>query len=113
MDCRGSRLVLATSDERWDADILRTLAARLGSDFVLCAGPRELYALVSASAGTISDRYHPALCAARAGTLVRIIPNREPHKMVGLRRLVETRSPAEIDALSRGGLEAVSRALGR
>jgi polysaccharide pyruvyl transferase WcaK-like protein len=113
MDCRGNRLVLATSDEACDADVLRMLAARLGAEVVVCAGPHELYALVAASAGTISDRYHPAICAARAGTLVRIVSNREPHKMDGLRQLVETRSPAEIEALSRGGLEAVSRALGR
>jgi polysaccharide pyruvyl transferase WcaK-like protein len=70
----------------------------------------ELVALVAGSSGVVSDRYHPAICAALLGKPARILANREPHKMQGLEGLLD-RPLEELRALARAGLGAVRDAL--
>jgi polysaccharide pyruvyl transferase WcaK-like protein len=67
----------------------------------------ELVSLVSGASSVVSDRYHPAICAASLGKPAQVIPNREPHKMHGLRDLLAGRSLAELQALARSGLQTV------
>jgi polysaccharide pyruvyl transferase WcaK-like protein len=105
------RLVIATSDGRKDERFIAELSRRLG---VESAGPStvtELIGLIAASTGIISDRYHPLICAKVLGRPAVVLENREPHKMQGLKSLIDTRTVAELQALARDGLRAVRAAL--
>ena len=71
----------------------------------------ELVALVAGSSGVVSDRYHPAICAAVLGKPAAVLPNREPHKMHGLQSLLGDHSLERLQALARAGLDAVRDAI--
>ena len=107
------RIVLATSDYRRDARFLSGVARSLGTPWVACRTVPELIGLVAGSTGVVSDRYHPAICAAVLGKPAHVIANREPHKMQGLQELLAGKSTEELQALARGGLRRVQQALGR
>jgi polysaccharide pyruvyl transferase WcaK-like protein len=104
-------IVLATSDYRRDQRFLSRVARSLGVRFVACKSVAELVALVTASSGVVSDRYHPAICAAVLGKPAQILPNREPHKMRGLESLLEDHSVEALQTLARTGLHAVCDAI--
>jgi polysaccharide pyruvyl transferase WcaK-like protein len=110
-DATGGPLVLATSDSRRDARFLAKVAARLGLRWVDCRRVGELVQLIRASSGVVSDRYHPAICAAVLGKPAQVLPNREPHKMHGLKNLLADRPLEELQALARAGLNAVTDGL--
>jgi polysaccharide pyruvyl transferase WcaK-like protein len=109
----GDRLVLATSDRQRDERFLARTAARLGLPGVVCRSVPELVDLVAGSSGVISDRYHPAICAAALGKPTNVLANREPHKMEGLQALLAGKTIGELQALARAGLRSVCGALGR
>jgi polysaccharide pyruvyl transferase WcaK-like protein len=67
--------------------------------------------LVAGSSSVVSDRYHPAICAAVLGKPARVLPNREPHKMRGLTALLGDGSIEDLQALARTGLRAVCDAV--
>jgi polysaccharide pyruvyl transferase WcaK-like protein len=71
----------------------------------------ELLALIAGSTGVISDRYHPIICAVALGKPAEILPNKEAHKMEGLKGLVGENELDSLRALSRAGLDAVKGAL--
>jgi polysaccharide pyruvyl transferase WcaK-like protein len=98
------RLVLATSDYRRDERFLSIAARRLGVPWVGCRSIAELVQLVGGSSGVVSDRYHPAICAAVLGKPAYVLSNREPHKMQGLKSLLSDRTVEELQALARAGL---------
>ena len=100
-------VVLATSDYRRDARFLSRAARRLGVRFVACRSVTELVQLVAGSSRVISDRYHPAICAAVLGKPAQVLRNREPHKMRGLESLLGDNSLEELQTLARAGLHAV------
>jgi polysaccharide pyruvyl transferase WcaK-like protein len=105
------RLVLATSDCRRDERFLTIAARRLGVSWIGCRTVPELVRLISASSGVVSDRYHPAICAAALGKPARVVMNREPHKMRGLTDLLAGHSVGELQELARTGLSALHDAL--
>jgi polysaccharide pyruvyl transferase WcaK-like protein len=107
----ADRLVLATSDVRRDERFLATAARRLGIPWVACRSVADLVGLIQSSSGVVSDRYHPAVCAAVLGRPAQIIPNREPHKMEGLRNLLADSTVEELQALARTGLRSLHTAL--
>jgi polysaccharide pyruvyl transferase WcaK-like protein len=104
-------IVLATSDLRRDRRFLTRVSGRLGLPWVGCRTVAELVQLVRDSSGVVSDRYHPAICAASLGRPAQVLPNREPHKMHGLRELLAGRPLEELRELARTGLDAVRAAL--
>jgi polysaccharide pyruvyl transferase WcaK-like protein len=109
----GERILLATTDVRRDGRFLAALGKKLSVPTLECRSVPELIGAVVASTGVISDRYHPAICAVALGKPSEILGNREPHKMLGLKRLVESN---DLDALrdrARQGLRAVSEVLER
>jgi polysaccharide pyruvyl transferase WcaK-like protein len=103
----GERLVLATSDVRRDRRFLERAARRLGLAWVGCRSTTELAQFIAASSGVVSDRYHPAICAAVLGKPAQVLPNREPHKMHGLKDLLADRSLEELQESARAGLDVV------
>lgn len=109
----SERVVLATSDVGRDARFLARVAGRLGLSWVGCASVHDLVTLIAGSCGVVSDRYHPAICAAMLGKPARLLANREPHKMHGLAGLLDGRSAVELQGLARRGLAAVIEALRR
>ena len=104
-------LVLATTDYRRDQRFLTQAASRLGVRCVSCRTVPELVRLIGASSGVVSDRYHPAICAAALGKPAQVLTNREPHKMQGLQSLLEGKTFAELQRLARAGLRTVQEAL--
>jgi polysaccharide pyruvyl transferase WcaK-like protein len=106
-------LVLATSDYRRDGRFLARAAKRLGLRWIACRSVQEMIDLVAGASEVVSDRYHPAICAAALGTPARIIQNREPHKMQGLEGLLSDRPLAELQELARGGLQVLTDTLQR
>jgi polysaccharide pyruvyl transferase WcaK-like protein len=104
-------IVLATSDERRDRRFMIAAARRLGVASVSCRSVAELVQLVDGASSIVSDRYHPAICAAVLGKTVKVVGNREPHKMQGLDALLTGRSVDELQRLARTGLDAVLDAL--
>jgi polysaccharide pyruvyl transferase WcaK-like protein len=108
----GDRLVLATSDYRRDHRFLAAAARNLGLSWVGCRSVTELVQLIGPSSGVVSDRYHPAICAAVLGKPAQVLSNREPHKMQGLKHLLADNTLEELQALARAGLRAVRDALG-
>jgi len=106
------RLVLATSDYRRDQRFLEKAARQLDVPWVACGSVAELVRLIRASSGVVSDRYHPAICAAALGKAAHVIPNREPHKMEGLTDLLADNTLEELQQLARAGLRSVRDALG-
>jgi hypothetical protein len=104
-------LVLATSDFRRDERFLARAARTLGVPWVACRSVQDLVRLIAGSSGVVSDRYHPAICAAVLGRPARIVPNREPHKMQGLTDLLADNTLDELQGLARAGLRAVREAL--
>jgi polysaccharide pyruvyl transferase WcaK-like protein len=108
----GERVVVATSDAHRDRRFVRTLSAQLDADSVVCGSVAELLALIAGSSGVISDRYHPIICAVALGKPAEILPNKEAHKMEGLKGLVGGNELEALRALSRAGLHAVKSALG-
>lgn len=104
-------LVLATSDMHRDARFLADTAQRLGVDWVGCATVPELVSLTRRATLVVSDRYHPAICAAALGTPARVLKNREPHKMQGLDDLLSGHSLTHLQDYARAGLDAVRHAL--
>jgi polysaccharide pyruvyl transferase WcaK-like protein len=101
------RLVLATSDCRRDQRFLSTAAHRLGVSWVGCRSVSELVRLIGTSSGVVSDRYHPAICAAALGKPAQVLSNREPHKMHGLTNLLADHTLEELQELARTGLSTV------
>jgi polysaccharide pyruvyl transferase WcaK-like protein len=110
-DASPDRLVLATSDYRRDARFVAAAARRLGVPWVGCRTVRELVQLVAGSSGVVSDRYHPAICAAVLSKPAQVLPNREPHKMRGLKELLADRPLEEVQRLARHGLDTMRDAL--
>jgi polysaccharide pyruvyl transferase WcaK-like protein len=104
-------LVLATSDARRDERFVARTASRLGVEWVVCRSVPQLAQLIAGSSAVVSDRYHPAICAATLGKPVQVLPNREPHKMHGLKQLLEDNTVAELQELARTGLVAVCDAI--
>jgi polysaccharide pyruvyl transferase WcaK-like protein len=109
----GERIVLATSDVRRDGRFLASLSKRLGIPWTACRTVAELVNLVDGSAGIVSDRYHPAICAAALGKASQILLNREPHKMSGLQSLLAEHGLSELQGLARAGLTEIVAALRR
>jgi polysaccharide pyruvyl transferase WcaK-like protein len=107
----GERIVLATTDYRRDGRFLAHAARSLRVPSVTCRSVAELVRVIEGSSGVVSDRYHPAICAAVLGKPAQVIPNREPHKMTGLQDLLAGSSLEELRALARAGLDAVRGAL--
>jgi polysaccharide pyruvyl transferase WcaK-like protein len=107
----AGRFVLATSDYRRDARFLARAARRLGVPWIACRSVTELVQLVGGSSGVVSDRYHPAICAAAIGIPAEVLPNREPHKMLGLQGLLAQHALGRLQELARAGLRAVCDAL--
>lgn len=110
-DASEDRVVLATSDHRRDARFLAKAARRLGVPWVACRSVADLVQLVSGASLVVSDRYHPAICAASLGKPAQVLSNREPHKMEGLRGLLADNTLEELQELARAGLRAVRDAL--
>jgi polysaccharide pyruvyl transferase WcaK-like protein len=109
-EAAGDRFVLATSDHRRDARFLARAARALGVASVPCRSISELVGLISASSGVVSDRYHPAICAAVLGKPAQVLSNREPHKMEGLKDLLAGRSLEQLQARAHAGLDTVRSA---
>jgi polysaccharide pyruvyl transferase WcaK-like protein len=107
----GEQLVAATSDASRDGRFLTKLTRRLDAPVVSCRSVAELVSLVAGCSGVLSDRYHPAICAAALGKPAEILPNREPHKMLGLQALLENHPIDSIRDLARAGLSALRSAL--
>lgn len=112
-EASSDRLILATSDYRRDGRFLATAARRLGVPAVACGSVSELVGLIGGSSGVVSDRYHPAICAAVLGKPAQLLSNREPHKMQGLKSLLADNTVEELQELARTGLRAVRDALRR
>jgi polysaccharide pyruvyl transferase WcaK-like protein len=110
-DGEKEQLVLATSDTRRDAGFLARVARALRLPMVPCRSVGELVRLISHSSGVVSDRYHPAICAAVLGKPALVLENREPHKMEGLKNLLADNSVEELQRLARVGLETIRGAL--
>jgi polysaccharide pyruvyl transferase WcaK-like protein len=104
-------LVLTTSDYRRDGRFLEKASQALGVRWIACRSVDELVTLIGSSSGVVSDRYHPAICAAVLGKPAQVIPNREPHKMQGLTNLLADSTLDQLQALARTGLDAVRAAL--
>ena len=100
-------VVLATSDYRRDGRFLEKAARRLRVPYIACRSVAELVQLVAGSSGVVSDRYHPAICAASLGKPAQVISNREPHKMEGLKSLFAGNTLEELQELARTGLRTV------
>jgi polysaccharide pyruvyl transferase WcaK-like protein len=98
------RLVLATSDYRRDGRFLARVARRLGVSWIGCRSVTELVQLVASASGVVSDRYHPAICAAALGKPAQLLSNREPHKMQGLKDLLSDNTLEDLQQLARAGL---------
>ncbi|HSC29233.1 MAG TPA: polysaccharide pyruvyl transferase family protein [Vicinamibacterales bacterium] len=107
----GDPLVLATSDVRRDGRFLARAAGSLGVRWVACRSIEELVLLMRPASSVVSDRYHPAICAAALGRPAQVLLNREPHKMQGLKRLLAEHPLEELQELARAGLRAVQDAL--
>jgi polysaccharide pyruvyl transferase WcaK-like protein len=107
----SDRLVLATSDYRRDERFLARAARNLGLSWVGCRSVTEMVSLIGASSGVVSDRYHPAICAAALGKPAQVLLNREPHKMQGLKSLLSDNTLEELKGLARAGLLTVRDAL--
>jgi hypothetical protein len=105
------QLVFATSDYRRDARFLTAAARRLGVPVVCCRSVPDLVRLIGGSSGVVSDRYHPAICAAALGKPAQVLSNREPHKMQGLSSLLAGHTLEELQDLARAGLRALREAL--
>jgi polysaccharide pyruvyl transferase WcaK-like protein len=110
-DAGADPLILATSDAGRDARFLARAARALGVPWIACRSVAELTGLIAGASAVVSDRYHPAICAAVLGRPVRVIPNREPHKMSGLQALLAGRGIDEWQALARAGLRTVQETL--
>ena len=106
-------LVLSTSDYRRDRRFLARAAKRLGVRWIACRSVQEMVDLVADASEVVSDRYHPAICAAALGTPATVLENREPHKMQGLKRLLADRPLHELQELARGGLQVLTDTLRR
>jgi polysaccharide pyruvyl transferase WcaK-like protein len=104
-------LVLATSDRRRDERFLARAAHRLGVSWVACRSVSELVEVIGGSSGVVSDRYHPAICAATLGKPAQVLSNREPHKMQGLKNLLADNTLEELQELARAGLRTVCETL--
>jgi polysaccharide pyruvyl transferase WcaK-like protein len=109
----AERLVVATSDEHRDASFVSKLSKHLKATPVACNTVTQLVALIRSSTGIVSDRYHPAICAAALGKPVMVLPNREPHKMTGLEALLRQNDLGELKRLATAGLDAVRCELSR
>lgn len=112
-EASSDTLVLATSDYRRDGRFLAKAARRLGLAWVGCRSVTELMRLIGASSGVVSDRYHPAICAAALGKPAQVLSNREPHKMQGLGNLLADNTLEELQELARAGLRTLREALRR
>jgi polysaccharide pyruvyl transferase WcaK-like protein len=106
------RLVVATSDGRRDDAFVGKLSRALAVPAAGASTVADLIALIAGSSGVISDRYHPLICAKVLGKSATVLENREPHKMQGLKRLIDTHGVSELQALAQAGLTAVRGALG-
>jgi polysaccharide pyruvyl transferase WcaK-like protein len=108
----GDKLVLATSDYRRDQRFLERASRALGLPWVRCRSVAELVQVIEGSSGVVSDRYHPAICAAVLGKPVLVLPNREPHKMRGLADLLADNTVTGLQGLARAGLHKLQDVLG-
>jgi len=107
----SERVVVATSDPCRDEDFVVRLAEHLGVPAVVCRSVRELVSLIAGSSGVVSDRYHPAICAVALGKTAELLPNAEPHKMLGLENLLRRHDLSSLCELAREGVAAVTTAL--
>lgn len=105
-------ILLATTDVRRDGRFLAKLGKQLAVPTLLCRSVPQLIDAVAASSGVISDRYHPAICGVSLGKPSEILGNREPHKMQGLKQLVEANDLEALRERARRGLRAVCDAVG-
>jgi polysaccharide pyruvyl transferase WcaK-like protein len=113
VEASSTPLVLATSDRRRDERFLAKASRNLGVPWVACRSVPELVQLVAGSSAVVSDRYHPAICAFVLGKPVKVLPNREPHKMHGLKGLLAENTLEALQELARAGLRSVQDALRR
>ncbi len=107
----GEQVVVATSDTPRDGRFVARLSRSLGVRAVECRSVAELVALIAGSTGVVSDRYHPAICAAVLGKPAELLSNHEPHKMLGLQGLLREHGLDALRDLARAGLGAVHAAL--
>jgi polysaccharide pyruvyl transferase WcaK-like protein len=105
------RIVLATSDRRRDGRFVASAARRLRVPAVVCCSVPELVRVIAGASEVVSDRYHPAICGAVLGKPTRVLPNREPHKMLGLGALLDGRPVEALQQAARAGLSAVRDSL--
>ena len=110
-EASSDRLILATSDYRRDERFLARAARRLGVAWIACQSVPDLVTLIASSSGVVSDRYHPAICAAVLGKPAQVLSNREPHKMQGLKNLLADNTLDELQTLARTGLRTLRDAL--
>jgi polysaccharide pyruvyl transferase WcaK-like protein len=110
-EASSDRLILATSDYRRDERFLARAAHRLGVAWMACRSVPDLVTLIAASSAVVSDRYHPAICAAVLGRPAQVLSNREPHKMQGLKNLLADHTLDELQSLARTGVRTLHEAL--
>lgn len=109
----GEHVVVATSDAYRDEKFVARVAKQLGVPAAVCRSVRDLVTLIAGSSGVVSDRYHPAICAAALGKKAELLPNREPHKMQGLEYLLRQHDLGALRDLAWQGITAVTDALPR
>lgn len=107
----ADRTILATTDYRRDGRFLAKASRALGIPWIACRSVGDLVGLIRSSSSVVSDRYHPAICAAALGTPAQVIPNREPHKMQGLTNLLADNTLDHLQTLARTGLDTVRATL--
>jgi len=110
-EASSDSFVLATSDRQRDERFLAKAARTLGVPWVACRSVPQLVELVAGSSAVVSDRYHPAICASVLGKPAKVLLNREPHKMQGLKDLLAGNTLEGLQELARAGLRSVQDAL--
>ena len=96
-----------------DGSVKHSDAKGAVSDSALKAGQAVWRGAESHASEVVSDRYHPAICAAALGRPSTVIENREPHKMRGLQRLLADRPLGDLQDLARNGLRVMVEGLRR
>ncbi len=107
----GDAIVLATSDARRDRTPLAALGRRLGWAVRTCERISELVDVVFGADAVVTDRYHPAVCAAAMGVSCTVLPTHETHKMTGLQTLMGEYDADGLRGMAQAGLAAIQAAV--